>query len=463
MSIKINRNLRDGSIRSLSRNEIEMLSKAGIKDNEETLDKLRQELKSTSSGAEQTSEKVTVLQQETQENGETIEALAKTIALTIKRVLPDADSTKNMQTEYFRDRSWFSTDLNFITYNFTTATQCETSPQDIGYNAGTGKALDVPDLAITTTADYMFYQSDYSVFPDLNTPKLQSAGAMFYGCRNMKEIPEMDTSKLTAANYMFCGCTSITKTPKLNFASAPSASAMFYGCENLAELKIYKTVNNDYAQSEIYVTNPSYMFAKCTKLEDLGRTVRLSKSTTTVEAMFYGCTSLRHIPVDPGEYFGDNSIENLANMSKMFMGCTSLTDFNANYLYSMDQSYELVPDSRLPYWSGTSGVTDMSYIFADCISLTATPVFDCSACTNLTGAFRNCRSLGNIRMVNIKTDLDISDSHGFNISTLYKLIHTGLAEVEETKTLTVNGDTYEMLYESDIEDANAKGWTIAVK
>lgn len=460
MSIKINRNLRDGSIRSLSRNEIEMLSKAGIKDNEETLDKLRQELKSTSSGAEQTSEKVTVLQQETQENGETIEALAKTIALTIKQVLPDADTTKSMQTDYFRDRSWFSDDDEFISYNFTTDTQCETSPQDIGYGAGDGKALDVPDLAITTTADYMFYQSGYSVFPDLNTPKLQSAGAMFYGCRNMKKIPEMDTGMLTSANYMFCGCTSITKTPKLNFASAPSASAMFYGCENLAEVKIYRFVENGLDESELYVTNPSYMFAKCTKLEVQDRAVYLSKSTTTTEAMFYGCASLRYIPIDCC-----TSNKNLVNMSKMFMGCTSITDFNDAYLhpYNLGDPDELLPDSMLTYWTGTSAVTDMSYIFADCVSLKATPVFDCSSCTNLTGAFRNCRSLGNIRMVNIKTDLDISDSHGFNGSTLYKLIQTGLAEVEETKTLTVNEDTYEMLYESDIEDANAKGWTIAVK
>lgn len=469
MSIKVGRNLRDAKIKSLSQDEIDILSKAGIKDNEETLQKLKDELKSTNTAADATNEKVTVLETSSNaisarldDDSETLDALAKTIALSLKQVLPDSDATANMQTTYFRDRSWFSSDDNFIEYNFTTNTQCETAPEDLGYQHAVGKALNVPDMAITTTADHMFYQSNYSKIPPLNTPKLTSADSMFMLCSYLKEIPEMNFSKITNANQMFALCTEITTTPKLNFKTHPVASYMFYGCTNLKEVKIdnSKTYDEDY--NSFTVTNPIGMFYNCKNL-NYNMRVYLDDSTESTKGMFYGCKSQKNIPIDNYSYYGDSFHTNLTNMSMMFMGCSSMTDFSESRLTTSDSTDTLLPDSELKYWSGTSAVTDMSYIFADCVSLEATPKFDCTSVTNFTGAFRNCKSLGNIRMINIKADLDISDCHGFDYSTTYKLIHTCLAEVEETRTLTINEDTMKYMYQSDIDDATAKGWTIAVK
>lgn len=461
MSIKVNRNLRAGKIKSLDKAEIELLSESGIKDNEETLKKLKEELGNANTAATVTEEKVTVLESASAEASDTLDALAKTIALSIKQVLPEAETTANMQSTYFRDRSWFSSDNNFIRYNFTTETQCKTAPEDMGY-AGVigGKALDVPDTSFTTCANYMFNQSNYSKIPNLNTPELAEAGAMFYGCQYLKELPEMDLRNLTNGNYMFCGCSQIAKTPNYMFKNAPKAGMMFANCTNLQEVKISESNTS----MDIYVTDPICMFQNCTKLSSLEKKIFFGADTTSVKGMFYGCTSLVCVPIDKRyDYNNATKKPSIIDMSYMFANCTSLTDFNEMYLYA-EATDEPFPDSSLTYWTDiTSTVTNMSYIFANCPSLKATPRFDCSSVTNFTGAFKNCTSLGNIRMVNIKADLDISDCHGFDYSTTYKLIHAGLAEVEETKTLTINEDTYAMMYASDIEDANAKGWTIAVK
>ena len=103
---------------------------------------------------------------------------------------------------------------------------------------------------------------------------------------------------------------------------------------------------------------------------------------------------------------------NVTDMSYMFSGCTSLTSLNFS---NFDASNVTNMSYMFYYCSGltsldlssfdTSNVTDMSYMFQYCTNLTSLDLsnFDTSKVTNMYQMFYNCRSLTSLNVSNFNT------------------------------------------------------------
>jgi surface protein len=77
----------------------------------------------------------------------------------------------------------------------------------------------------------------------------------------------------------------------------------------------------------------------------------------------------------------------ITDLSWMFHGCSSLTS--------------------IPLFD-TSNVTDMSYMFHNCHSLTSIPVFNTSSVIDMNSMFQNCASLTTIPLLNTSNVTNIS-------------------------------------------------------
>lgn len=116
-------------------------------------------------------------------------------------------------------------------------------------------------------------------------------------------------------------------------------------------------------------------------------------------------------------------------------------------------------DGTIPF-EATSNVTDMSYMFYECSSLTSVPLFNTSNVTNMSYMFYNCSSLETIHMINIGVDLDISSSTKFTREALLEIIGN-LKTVTSTRTLKMGATNLAKLTEEDKAIATNKGWTLA--
>jgi len=101
-------------------------------------------------------------------------------------------------------------------------------------------------------------------------------------------------------------------------------------------------------------------------------------------------------------------IENITNMSYMFYNCTSLSsipDFSKldiknvtdiSYMFNNCSSLKSLPD--ISKWN-TNNITNMSYLFNNCSSLKSLPdisKWNTNNVTNMSGIFRNCSSLNSL-------------------------------------------------------------------
>lgn len=140
-------------------------------------------------------------------------------------------------------------------------------------------------------------------------------------------------------------------------------------------------------------------------------------------------------------------------------------------------------DGTIPF-EATSDVTDMSYMFSDCNTLTSVPLFDTSKVTNMSGMFYNCISLTSvplfdtsnvtsmsymfdncskletIHMLNIGNNLNVSSSTLFTREALLEIIGN-LITVTKTKKLTMGATNLAKLTDEDKAIATNKGWTLA--
>ena len=93
--------------------------------------------------------------------------------------------------------------------------------------------------------------------------------------------------------------------------------------------------------------------------------------------------------------FGIDSRQ-VTNMSYMFRGCSSLTtvpDMDTAQVTNMSSMFRDCSSLTTVPVMDTSQVTDMQSIFRDCSSLTTVPVMDTSQVTNMMSMFDGCSSL----------------------------------------------------------------------
>ena len=85
---------------------------------------------------------------------------------------------------------------------------------------------------------------------------------------------------------------------------------------------------------------------------------------------------------------------------------------------------------------------------------------DFSSCTNFTNTFNGCSALQLFtpKKETIKVSISFKDSPNLTDVTI-EAIFDGLAPVEDTQTLTLNNQV--KILQSQVDSANAKGWTVA--
>ena len=139
------------------------------------------------------------------------------------------------------------------------------------------------------------------------------------------------------------------------------------------------------------------------------------------------------------ELFQKSDTADVTDMSYMFYYCRSLTSVPA---------------------MNTSKVTSMYAMFSSCSKLTSVPAMDTSKVTDMGYMFSSCSSLAEIHMYGMKVSFDISASTKFTREALVEILNN-LATITSSKTLTMGSTNLAKLTDDDKLIATNKGWTLA--
>ena len=166
---------------------------------------------------------------------------------------------------------------------------------------------------------------------------------------------------------------------------------------------------------------------------------------------------------------GSWDLSNIESMKQMFyrtkfskilmngVDAPKLTTMSSMFLQNTN-----VQTIQITNWNAPN-LTDMSYLFSGCTVLSSLSLggWDFRNVTNMTGMFNSCIALktisGTLRNIGVSISLSacpLTASSG-------RAIISGLATVEEPRTLTLKASTYELLTEGNIAIATSKGWTVA--
>ena len=116
-----------------------------------------------------------------------------------------------------------------------------------------------------------------------------------------------------------------------------------------------------------------------------------TSNVATMSYMFNGCTSLTTVPM--------YNTSNVIAMGYMFEDCPSLTSVptfdtsNVTNVYSM---FKNCPSLTSVPTFDTSNVTDMGYMFYNCTSLTTVPTYNTSNVTTMNSMFNGCSGLTSV-------------------------------------------------------------------
>lgn len=158
-----------------------------------------------------------------------------------------------------------------------------------------------------------------------------------------------------------------------------------------------------------------------------------------------------------------NDTSNVTDMSYMFNDCYSLTtipQLDTSNVTTMDYMFNNCHSLTTIPLLDTSKVTSLFAMFYNCKALTTIPALDTSKVTDLSYMFYRCSSLKSILMTGMKANFDISASTQFEESDLVTILNN-LATVTTTKTLTMGATNLAKLTDEEKAIATNKGWTLA--
>ena len=180
----------------------------------------------------------------------------------------------------------------------------------------------------------------------------------------------------------FSGKATLLTVDKLNTSNVTTMESMFYKCSSLTSLDLsgFDTSN---------VTNMGSMFRECKNLTSLDLSGWNTGNVTSIHTMFRDCSSLTSLDLSGFD------TSNVTNMGETFYGCIDLTTLDVSGF-------------------DTSNVTNMNYIFQNCSSLTTLDVsgFDTSNISNMNSMFKNCNNL---------TSLDLSGFDTSNVTDMCEM------------------------------------------
>ena len=344
------------------------------------------------------------------------------------------------------------------------------------------------DTSSATTMEYMFNGCGNLTSLDVNhfdTSRVTNMNAMFNGCSSLTslDISGLDTSKVIKMSFMFYNCWSLTSlnVGGLDTSNVDSTQQMFYGCSKLTSLDLSSWITSK-------DTSMFNMFRNCSSLTSLNLSGWDTSNVTSMDYMFYGCSGLTSLDLSSfntsnvtgmGDMFnGCSKLTSLdlrsfntllvTNMTGMFKGCSGLTSLdvsgfdtsNAIYMEIMFQACSNLTSLDLSGFN-TSKVFSMNGIFRDCSKLTSLDLsgFDTSSAINVGDMFKNCVGLTEIKWVNWKHTISLSDSTKLTAECLKNLL-ANLATVTSKPTLTLGTTNLNKLSTSDMLKAQLKGWII---
>ena len=250
--------------------------------------------------------------------------------------------------------------------------------------AGDGIPVDVDKKGLCKAYKVLGSDGKYTVYvlTEEKVPVYANADCayMFDFLRQLTSIKwgdEFSTSRVTNMSYMFRKC---LKLETLNLScfdtkNVQSMSHMFdmwfrYGSLEENEKAALRTITFGENFDTSNVTRMDYMFRDCRKVGTLDVSKFNTSNVMTMAYMFTNCYELAALDV------GDFDTSKVTTMVQMFYGCSKLTQLDV---------------SRF----NTSNVGDMHYMFFGCSGLTELKVdsFVTSNVRDMGGMFLNCSGL----------------------------------------------------------------------
>ena len=186
---------------------------------------------------------------------------------------------------------------------------------------------------------------------------------------------------------------------KLDTSNVTSMNSMFYGCSSLTSVG---GLSSNWDTSN--VADMSYMFERCSHLTSVGGLSNWDTSNVTrMNSMFSDCSQLTSV----GNLSGWD-VSKCKSFGSMFYHCSSLTsvgnlsNWDTSNVTDMNSMFfdcsQLTSVDDLSNWD-TSNVTKMSNMFYGCSSLTSVgglSNWDTSNVTYMGGMFERCSSLTSV-------------------------------------------------------------------
>ena len=186
----------------------------------------------------------------------------------------------------------------------------------------------------------------------------------FYDCHALRKIGNMNTTGSTNFAQMFCRCVSLTTIPQLDTSSGTNFGSMFQECTFDVDGLDFSN-----ATGQSIYQKPFYNYR--------GKRVSNIKTTQYTSQFFNSCINLESATNI------DTSASTDYSFSSMFNSCSKLKEVS--------------------FTSSTSNITDFTYMFSQCKSLTSIPQLDTSSGTNFSNMFYNCSNLKRIEGISFKS------------------------------------------------------------
>lgn len=219
-------------------------------------------------------------------------------------------------------------------------------------------------------------------------------------------------------NNLFAGNPNITEIPEFDFSQVTNFYRMFYNCSGLTKIHSIDTSNG----------------------ENFGE-------------MFRGCTSLSEIPP-----LNTSKGTNMTRMFNHFKGVSLPWTIDTSNVTSFEYMFSGSSVKEITLTT-TNNCVNFSRMFEWCSNLKSVSTLDLSNSTDNTDMFQSCSNLETISFVpeTIKLSIVIPSAN-LTIESIQS-IFDGLATVETAQTLTLHADA--KILQSQVDSANAKGWTVA--
>ena len=356
----------------------------------------------------------------------------------------NTDNVTNMSVMFRMCTSLTSIDFD----NFKTASATDLNNMFFGCSGLTSLDLSGFETANVVDMHSMFAGCTSLTTLDLssfNTPSLTNMNGMFSGCDLLEavDLSNFNTSLVTDVSYLFNYCPALTTVYVGNSwdmsAVIDNGNSVFNSCTSIVggEGTTYSSSHIDYTYAHIDggTSNPGYF----TDIADYGKVKEayavLSDENTKL-TFYYDKkkTDRSGMSVGPfvtslGRAWNDNSSSiTTVIFDSTFANNTTLTS-TASWFSNFDNLTTITGIENL----NTANVTDMSFMFDGCSSLTSLDVsgFNTSSVTDMSCMVRNCSGL---------TTLDVSGFNTVNVINMNSMFYgcSGLTSLDLSGFNTAN-------------------------